>query len=59
MLTFFIQAEKRLQEEEARIRNYLASSTEPKIRRIVEQELIAAHVKTIIEVRLHGPFRPY
>lgn len=45
-----IQVEKRLNEEQERTRHYLSGITEPKIRSIVEEELITNHVKTIMEV---------
>jgi cullin 3 len=43
------KVEKRLNEEENRIRNYLSVDTEPKIRKIVEDQLISKHLKTVIE----------
>jgi hypothetical protein len=39
------QAERRLQEEVERVRAYLDESTEPKITRVAEQELIAKQVR--------------
>lgn len=38
------QAERRLQEEVERVRAYLDDSTEPKITKVAEQELIAKQV---------------
>jgi len=39
-----LQAERRLQEEVERVRSYLDESTEPKITKVAEQELIAEQV---------------
>jgi cullin 3 len=47
--------EKRLQEEYERSQHYLSPSSEPKIRRIVEKELIETHMKTVAEVCPSGP----
>ncbi|CAG8631194.1 12800_t:CDS:2, partial [Racocetra fulgida] len=41
----------RLNEEEQRVRHYLSPTTEPKIRSIVEEELISKHLKTVIEMK--------
>jgi uncharacterized OsmC-like protein len=41
---FAFQAERRLQEEVERVRAYLDDSTEPKITKVAEQELIAKQV---------------
>ncbi|CAG8540312.1 13355_t:CDS:10 [Funneliformis caledonium] len=48
------KVEKRLIEEEQRVRHYLSPSTEPKIRSIVEEELISKHLKTVIEMENSG-----
>ncbi|KND02992.1 uncharacterized protein SPPG_08979 [Spizellomyces punctatus DAOM BR117] len=48
------KAERRLQEEEQRIANYLASTTEPKIRQVLEEELLQRHVKAVIEMENSG-----
>lgn len=40
-----MQAERRLQEEVERVRAYLDESTEPKITKVAEQELIAKQVR--------------
>lgn len=40
----------RIKEEMDRVAHYLDSSTEPKIKEVVERELIACHMKTLIEV---------
>lgn len=45
------KAEARLQEEQKRVADYLNASTEPKLRAIVEEELVKAHAPTLIEVR--------
>lgn len=47
------QVSDRIQEEMERVTHYLDSGTEAKIKEVVEQELIAAHMKTLIEVRTH------
>ncbi|KAI8811734.1 Cullin [Cladochytrium replicatum] len=44
------KVEKRLAEEEMRTKHYLTSTTEPKIRRILEEEAIERHLETIIEL---------
>ena len=48
--TYLRHVEKRLQEEYERSQHYLSPSSEPKIRRIVERELIEAHMKAVAEV---------
>ncbi|KAJ3034571.1 hypothetical protein HDV00_004934 [Rhizophlyctis rosea] len=48
------RAERRLKEEEYRIKAYLIESTQPKIRGIVEKELLEKQVKTIIEMENSG-----
>ena len=45
--TYLRHVERRLQEEYQRSQNYLSPSSEPKIRRIVEKELIEIHMKTV------------
>ena len=45
----------RIQEEMERVAHYLDAGTEPKIKEVVERELIASHMKTLIEV---FPFLP-
>lgn len=50
--TYLRHVERRLQEEYERSQHYLSPSSEPKIRRIVEKELIEAHMKTVSEVVL-------
>lgn len=45
------QAETRLLEEQKRVTDYLNASTEPKLRAIVEEELVKAHATTLVEVR--------
>ena len=42
-------AEERLEEEAQRVTAYLAQSSEPKLRSLVETELLATHVKTLLE----------
>ncbi|PKY45991.1 Cullin-domain-containing protein [Rhizophagus irregularis] len=48
------KVDKRLNEEEQRVRHYLSQTTEPKIRNIVEEELISKHLKTVIEMENSG-----
>ncbi|KAK9710592.1 hypothetical protein K7432_008351 [Basidiobolus ranarum] len=48
------KSEKRLVEEEQRSQHYLYSGTEPKIRAIIEKELLEHHLKTIIEMENSG-----
>ncbi|KAJ3092656.1 hypothetical protein HK102_004647 [Quaeritorhiza haematococci] len=48
------KVEKRLQEEQQRTKSYLVSSTGLKIQRIVEDELLKQHVKTVIEMENSG-----
>jgi cullin 3 len=49
--TYLRYVERRLQEEYERSQHYLSPSSEPKIRHIVEKELIATHMKTVADVR--------
>lgn len=44
----------RIKEEMERVAHYLDASTEPKIKEVVERELIAAHMKTLIEMEGSG-----
>ncbi|RGB31490.1 Cullin repeat-like-containing domain protein [Rhizophagus diaphanus] len=46
------EVDKRLNKEEQRVGHYLSPTTEPKIRNIVEEELISKHFKTVIEKSL-------
>jgi len=48
------KVEARLREEEERIEHYLNPFTEPKIREVVERELIAAHMRTLVEMEGSG-----
>ncbi|KAG0037030.1 Cullin-3 [Podila clonocystis] len=48
------KVENRLDEEKLRCNHYLTARTEPKIRLIVEQEMIAKHLKTIMEMENWG-----
>ncbi|CAN0400954.1 unnamed protein product, partial [Ectocarpus fasciculatus] len=48
------KAEDRLGEEAARSINYLASGTEPKLKHIVETELIYNHAKVLVEMENSG-----
>jgi len=51
---YVIKAEARLWEEHARVRNYLAASTENKLRHVAEHELIAEHSKTLLNMENTG-----
>jgi hypothetical protein len=46
MLLLLLQAERRLAEEVERVKNYLDESTEPKITRVAEHELITVQVRS-------------
>lgn len=48
LVVLLFQAEKRLAEEVDRVKNYLDESTEPKITRVAENELIAAQVRECV-----------
>lgn len=48
--TFCSQARKRLREEEERCQQCLSMSTEAKIRSVVEQELVGAHIADVINL---------
>ncbi|ORZ07297.1 Cullin-domain-containing protein [Lobosporangium transversale] len=48
------KVENRLDEEQQRCSHYLTEKTEPKIRMIVEQEMIAKHLKTVMEMENWG-----
>jgi len=51
---YLMKAESRLIEESDRVRHYLSSSTEPKIRGLVESEFIGAHAKTLVDMEGSG-----
>eukprot|EP00879_Flechtneria_rotunda_P001881 GHRR01002052.1.p1 GENE.GHRR01002052.1~~GHRR01002052.1.p1 ORF type:complete len:737 (+),score=264.98 GHRR01002052.1:271-2481(+) len=51
---YMCKAEKRLAEEVERVKNYLDESTEPKITRVAEQELIAVQMKALVEMEGSG-----
>ncbi|KAF9439024.1 Cullin-3 [Entomortierella beljakovae] len=48
------KVENRLDEEQLRCSHYLTEKTEPRIRSIVEKEMIAKHLKTIMEIENWG-----
>lgn len=48
------KVEMRLREEEVRVNTYLAKGTEPKIRLVVEKELISTQIQTLIEMEGTG-----
>ena len=49
-IPMFSQAEARIKEEVERVQHYLDSSTEAKIRELVEREMISQHLKVLVEV---------
>jgi len=49
-----IKAESRIAEEHARYRNYLNSTTEPKLRQLMDTEYISNHAKAMIETEGSG-----
>lgn len=51
---YLSKAEKRLNEEAARVTHYLSISTEPKLKQIIEQELISKHATTLVEMENSG-----
>jgi len=51
---YLAKAEARLAEEHARARHYLKPSTEPKLKRIVETELVSRHARTVVEMESSG-----
>lgn len=52
--TFCSHARKRLKEEEERCQQTLSNSTEPKIKAVVDKELISAHIKSVIDMEGTG-----
>jgi cullin 1 len=52
--SYMKKAEDRLNEEHARCKNYLHSSTEPNLIKKVEAELITAHAKRLLEMEGSG-----
>eukprot|EP01114_Cavostelium_apophysatum_P003635 TRINITY_DN1368_c0_g1_i2.p1 TRINITY_DN1368_c0_g1~~TRINITY_DN1368_c0_g1_i2.p1 ORF type:complete len:736 (-),score=233.08 TRINITY_DN1368_c0_g1_i2:74-2281(-) len=48
------KVEARIKEELERVAHYLDQSTEPKIKEVVERELIATHMKTLAEMEASG-----
>lgn len=46
--------ERRLEEEMERVKHYLDPGTEPKIKEVVETELIFNHMKTLVEMQGSG-----
>lgn len=51
---YLLKAESRLLEESDRVRHYLSSSTEPKIRSLVECEFLAVHAKALVDMEGSG-----
>lgn len=47
VIAYIFLVEKRLSEEEQRLKNYLIKSSAPKLKQILDAELISAHVKYI------------
>ncbi len=50
------KVDERLREESERANHYLDKSTEPRIVRVLEDELITAHMKTIVEMENSGVY---
>jgi cullin 3 len=50
------KAEQRIREELERVATYMDAGTEPKIKEVVERELIANHMKTLLEMENSGVF---
>ena len=48
------KVEQRIKEEGERAKNYLDPSTEKQIVRVIEEELIRKHLKTIVEMENSG-----
>ena len=48
------KADSRLREEADRVAHYLDASTEPKLRDIIETELIKKHAKALVEMEQSG-----
>jgi cullin 3 len=44
------KVEQRIKEEMERVQHYLDAATEPKIKEVVERELITQHMKTLVEM---------
>ncbi|KAG0193393.1 Cullin-3 [Apophysomyces sp. BC1034] len=53
---FMRKVERRLEEEYERTSHCLSPTTEPKIRKVVETQLIANNIATVIEDKLLNPF---
>ncbi|KAJ1565317.1 Cullin-3, partial [Nowakowskiella sp. JEL0078] len=54
VMQYLRHVEKRLKEEELRVSQYLYASTEPKLRRVVEEEMLEFHILTLIEMKNSG-----
>ena len=50
------KVDERIREESERANHYLDKSTEPRIVKVLEDELISAHVKTIVEMENSGVY---
>eukprot|EP00962_Isochrysis_galbana_P035123 scaffold11999_cov44-Isochrysis_galbana.AAC.1 len=48
------KAEQRLSEEHERASHYLDRTSEPRLREVVERELIATHMRTLAEMPISG-----
>ena len=51
---YMVMAEARLQEEDDRVVHFLSPTSGSKLRTVCEQELIAAHARTLIELETSG-----
>jgi len=48
------KVENRIKEEMERVAHYLDASTEPKLKEVVDKELIKNHMKTLVEMENSG-----
>lgn len=51
---YMTKVTRRLAEESERLTNYLATETEPKLRAILEQQLLTTHIRTLIDMEHTG-----
>jgi len=51
---YLAKAEARLGQEQDRVRHYLHPSTEPKLRRVIETELVTTHARSLVEMEQSG-----
>ncbi|KAJ0405628.1 hypothetical protein P43SY_007729 [Pythium insidiosum] len=51
---YLVQAERRLHEEALRVTHYLHAATEPKLKTLVETQLIKQHAAALVDMELSG-----